>query len=64
MNIHNVHIPFSSRKKPAKIRMIFYTMKRGTGNTNIFKILKPASQRGGRDNMVLNRVRRQLRPYF
>jgi hypothetical protein len=43
------------RKKAAKIRMVFYTMKRGTGNTNIFKILKPASQ-GGRENLALERV--------
>ncbi len=35
--------------------MVFYTMKRGTGNTNIFKILKPASQ-GGRENLALERV--------
>jgi hypothetical protein len=35
--------------------MVFYTMKRGTGNTNIFKILKPASQ-GGRENLALERA--------
>jgi hypothetical protein len=42
-------------QKPAKLRMIFYTMKKGSGNTNIFKILKPATCRG-RDNLALERV--------
>ncbi len=39
--------------------MVFYTMKRGSGNTNIFKILKPASQ-GGRENLALERVSHKI----
>jgi hypothetical protein len=45
------------RSKPAKIRMIFYTMKRsGSGNANIFKIIRPARLRG-QENLALERVR-------